>query len=83
MTAIPDTYKIKIRTEEFLAHPALTATFVVLFFGLTFARLPALLYMLMLAVEVYIAMFFGVRFAQEDQSGETGPVQSQPSEETS
>ncbi|BCX82454.1 hypothetical protein MIT9_P2040 [Methylomarinovum caldicuralii] len=83
MNAISDIYKIKIRPEEFLAHPALTATFVVLFFGLTFARLPALLYMLMLALEVYIAMFFGGRFAQGDQGSEAGPVQGQPSEETS
>ncbi len=60
-------YKIKIKYEEFLAHPALTAAFVVLFFGLSFARLPPVLYMLMLAVEVYIAMFFGARFAADNQ----------------
>ncbi len=80
MNAIPDIYKIKIRTEEFLAHPVLTSLLVVLFFGLTFARLPALLYMLMLALEVYIAMFFGARFAQAEGTTE---ATRQPSEETS
>ncbi|MCX8048390.1 MAG: hypothetical protein N3A55_01855 [Methylohalobius sp.] len=72
-----DEYKIKIKYEEFLTHPVLTAVFVVLFFSLSFARLPPVLYMLMLAVEVYIAMFFGGRFA-----GGSAPV-SQPSGESS
>jgi hypothetical protein len=71
-------YKIKIKYEEFLAHPALTAAFVVLFFGLSFARLPPVLYMLMLAVEVYIAMFFGARFASVDhqEQAPTSPAEN-------
>ncbi len=83
MNAIPDIYKIKIRHEEFLAHPAMTALFVVLFFALTFARLPALLYMIMLAVEVYIAMFFGTRFASAEEQPLQAGGEAQPSEESS
>lgn len=82
MNAIPDIYKIKIRTEEFLAHPAMTSLFVVLFFALTFARLPALLYMIMLAVEVYIAMFFGARFASNEEPQARTGDEAQPSEES-
>ncbi len=83
MNAIPDVYKIKIRHEEFLAHPAMTSLFVVLFFALTFARLPALLYMIILAVEIYIAMFFGARFAgAEAQPAQSGD-EAQPSGESS
>ncbi len=76
-----DDYKIRIRCEEFLTHPALTALFVVLFFGLSFARLPTLLYMLMLAVEIYIAMLFGARFATSDNS--RAPAGSQTPEKSS
>jgi hypothetical protein len=75
-------YKIKIKYEEFLTHPALTAVFVVLFFGLSFARLPPVLHMLMLAVEVYIAMFFGARFASLG-NGESAPAAPHPSGESS
>ncbi len=75
-------YKITIRHEEFLAHPALTSLFVVLFFALTFARLPALLYMIMLAIEVYIAMFFGARFASLEKEGENQTGSTQTSEES-
>lgn len=77
-----DDYKIRIKYEEFLTHPALTALFVVLFFSLSFARLPVLLYMLMLAVEVYIAMFFGARFASPENGGVT-PAESQAVEKSS
>lgn len=77
-----DDYKIRIKYEEFLTHPALTALFVVLFFSLSFARLPALLYMLMLAVEVYIAMFFGARFASPENGG-VAPAESQAPGESS
>lgn len=75
-------YKIKIKYEEFLTHPALTAVFVVLFFGLSFARLPAVFQMLMLAVEVYIAMFFGARFACPG-NGKSAPATSYSSGESS
>ncbi len=83
MNAIPDIYKIKIRYEEFLAHPAMTSLFVVLFFALTFARLPALLYMIMLAVELYIAMFFGARFTSAGEQSPQVAGEAQPSEESS
>lgn len=76
-----DEYKIRIRYEEFLTHPALTAVFVVLFFALSFARLPPVLYMLMLAVEVYIAMFFGTRFTS--QAGGANAPTASPSGESS
>ncbi len=75
-------YKITIKHEEFLAHPALTSLFLVLFFALTFARLPALLYMLMLAVEVYIAMFFGARFASLEKEDDSHTATVQASEES-
>ncbi len=75
-------YKITIRHEEFLAHPAFTSLFVVLFFSLTFARLPALLYMIMLAVEVYIAMYFGARFATLEKEGENQTGNAQTGEES-
>lgn len=80
MHEIPAIYKIKIRHEEFLAHPAMTALFVVLFFALTFARLPALLYMLMLGVEVYVAMFFGALFASPEGNQAQASAETQPSE---
>lgn len=75
-------YKITIRHEEFLAHPALTSLLVVLFFALTFSRLPALLYMIMLAVEIYIAMYFGARFATLEQEGENHKTSTATSEES-
>ncbi|HIE54801.1 MAG TPA: hypothetical protein EYP90_06430 [Chromatiaceae bacterium] len=75
-------YKITIRHEEILAHPALTSLFVVLFFALTFARLPALLYMIILAVEVYIAMFFGSRFSALEKEGESQTDNTQTGEES-
>ncbi|MBN2700380.1 MAG: hypothetical protein JXR29_02915 [Methylothermaceae bacterium] len=76
-------FKIRIRYDEFLAHPALTSIFVVLFFTLSFARLPGILYMLILAVEIYIAMLFGARFAAtEKKEGEADSPAPQTAEKS-
>lgn len=67
-------YKINIKLEEFLTHPALTAFFVIDFFTLAFGRLPGVINMVLLAALVYISMFFGARFAAPENSP-SGPTE--------
>lgn len=61
-------YKIKINIDEFIAHPLLASLLITDFAVLLFHRPPALVSILMLSLLVYLSMFFGTRFASNNQA---------------
>ncbi len=69
-------FKINFKPEEFLAHPAMTAVFVIDFFILAFGRLPGLVNVILLGVLVYISMFFGSRLVIPEDNQPSSPEET-------
>ncbi len=72
----------KIKYDEFLNHPVQFSILLVDFAIMIFLRPPALAGLLLLALLIYLAMFFGTKFAQDDQRAPL-PQDEEPVRQTS